>query len=94
MRKRKRWGGGERTQKKEGEKEREKREKDLEGNRERERERRASPFPGSSQCHPTHVPRHLSIKYLDGLDQVGGAVGHLLGRLDKLALGHWVGGAR
>lgn len=29
--------------------------------------------------------------YLDGFDQVGGAVGHLLGRLDKVPLGDWVG---
>lgn len=29
--------------------------------------------------------------YLDGFDQVGGAVGHLLGRLDKVPLGSWVG---
>lgn len=29
--------------------------------------------------------------YLDCFDQVGGAVGHLLGRLDKVPLGNWVG---
>lgn len=29
--------------------------------------------------------------YLDGFYQVGGAVGHLLGRLDKVPLGRWVG---
>lgn len=30
--------------------------------------------------------------HLDGFDQVGSAVGHLLGRLDKVPLGRRVGG--
>lgn len=32
-----------------------------------------------------------AVTYLDGLDQVGSAVGDLLGRLDKMPLGHGVG---
>lgn len=53
--------------------------------------------------HPTYPPistppascraTHAAPTHLDGLHQVGGAVGHLLGRLDKLPLGNGVGGA-
>lgn len=40
---------------------------------------------------PSRVSRPTRSSYLDGFDQVGGAVGHLLGRLDKVPLGSWVG---
>lgn len=35
--------------------------------------------------------RPTNRSYLDGFDQVGGAVGHLLGRLNEVPLGSWVG---
>ncbi len=37
------------------------------------------------------MTRLAKKSYLDGFDQVGGAVGHLLGRLDKVPLGNWIG---
>ena len=37
------------------------------------------------------VRRLAKQSYLDGFDQVGSAVGYLLGRLDKVPLGNWVG---
>lgn len=40
----------------------------------------------------TIITQRLTARpYLDGFDQVGGAVGHLLGRLDKVPLGRGVG---
>ena len=33
----------------------------------------------------------FNATYLDGFDQVGSAVGYLLGRLDKVPLGNWIG---
>lgn len=38
--------------------------------------------------------RPSNRSYLDGFDQVGGAVGHLLGRLDEVPLGSRVGRLR
>lgn len=37
------------------------------------------------------IQRPTARPHLDGFDQVGGAVGHLLGRLDKVPLGRRVG---
>lgn len=48
--------------------------------------------PTCPKSHHYHIASERT-PHLDGLHQVGCAVGHLLGRLDELALGHRVGGA-
>lgn len=47
---------------------------------------RFAPSVGEPVLLPGRAEPHL-----DSFDQVGCAVGHLLGRLDKMSLGSWVG---